>query len=104
MQVIYAVGYERENTFDLVVDGQPICPQSLASYDKLSGEITSVYQTHENNKDNTHHFIKQHHCFGLGIAFPTNYTSEDGHTEAWVGFHRNIEQLTRILPTIHQQQ
>lgn len=27
----YAVGYER--AFDMVVDGQTICPQSLSSYD-----------------------------------------------------------------------
>jgi hypothetical protein len=94
--VIYAVGYEREDTFEMLVDGRPVCPLSLSSYDKLSGEITSLYHKKIETKSLS---IRNSHCFGLGIAFPTNHTDEEGHTEDWVGFHRNIEQMRRILST-----
>ena len=96
--MVYAVGYEREHTFEIMVDGQPSCPQSLASYDKLSGEITSLHHNDKEHDDTLS--IRSGHLFGLGIAFPTDYTDEEGHTEPWVGFHRNIEQITRILPKV----
>lgn len=97
--MVYAVGYERENTFEIVVDGQPISSHSLSSYDTVSGEITRLYQESE---EKTFHSIKNGHCFGLGIAFPTTYVDGEGNVEAWVGFHRNIEQMRRILSKLNK--
>jgi hypothetical protein len=101
MQVVYAVGYEREETFELLVDEHPASPQSLSSYNKVSGEIISLVHKHEDDKPL---FIKDGHCFGMGIAFPSDYTDDEGNTEAWVGFHRNIEQLRRILEKLKENE
>ena len=96
VKVLYAVGYERAVDFEMRIDGHDACISSLSLYNKMTGEITSFCD--RNNSCNR--YIRSGRCFGVGIAFPTMYTDEEGHSELWVGFHRNIVQIKRILPLL----
>ena len=80
------------------MDGETVCSDSLRLYCKESGEITSLLpRCSEDSKEYVP--IRRGHCFGIGIGFPCQYTDEEGETEYWVGFHRNIVQLHNILST-----
>lgn len=94
IQVVFAVGFQRNLTFTMYIDGKLVCPESFTAYDKCSGEISILKNGVEANIPL---LLISGQCFGLGIAFPANHTDEEGNTEAWVGFHRNIEQMRRIL-------
>lgn len=102
-QVVYAVGFERHNSFELLVDGRVACPTSLENYDKETGEVTRLQlatdaeELKTENRRDEFLTIRSGSCFGLGIAFPAHYTDDEGTTEPWVGFHRNIEQMGRIV-------
>lgn len=88
--VIPAVGFEKDMSFEVIIDGQKMVQSDFDNYDKWIGNIDFTIDPITAQRVPVG-------LYGGGIAFPQNYRDEDGAVEPWVGFKRSIEQTDEML-------
>jgi hypothetical protein len=95
--VVFAVGFSR-GTISEPADPLLHVPSSSHSeradalsvsdrHSRLSGYCKTTGQI----------FGARSNIFGCGIAFPHDFTDDEGHTEPWVGFPNTIEQVNFMV-------
>jgi hypothetical protein len=96
--VVFAIGFNRGTVSDPIDPHLHIPPSHSSSIDSNNTTAhTSVPDRHASLDGyctkTGQIFGTRSNIFGCGIAFPHDFTDDEGHTEPWVGFLRSIEQV-----------
>jgi hypothetical protein len=93
--VIIAIGFDREDNFDIICNNYQFTKADIDQYDKWVGYIPIPQSLRDQTKPE--YTAADLGLFGAGIAFPQNYRDEEGEVEPWVGVKRTIEQIDVIV-------